>query len=61
MPAVAHLLNTPLEEFPYRLLAASTNGHGRVISAILKHQKKKYYLTRKYRTNGACYFHIEPV
>jgi len=54
-----HLLNTPVESFPHRILAVSTNAHGRINSALIKINRQKLYIHRRYRPNGSSYFHIE--
>jgi len=54
-----HLLNTPVEQFPHRILAVSTNTHGRINSALIRINRQKLYITRRYTPTGSCYFHIE--
>ncbi len=61
-PNLDHLLNTPFESWSHhklKLLAVSSNSHGRVNSAIIKLSGRKLYLTRAYRPNGSCYFKLQ--
>lgn len=56
-------LNCTVETWPstIKLLAASINSAGRIVSGIIKHQGRKLYFTRSYNPNGSCFFKVEPL
>lgn len=53
------LLNTPLEKWPFKIRAASTNSSGRVNSAIISIGRTRIHVSRCYNGNGSCYFKAE--
>jgi len=58
-PNLNYLLNTPVSAFPHRILVSTTNSESRILYALIKINRTKYHLTRRYNPNGSCYFHIE--
>ena len=62
-PTFNYLLSTPPSAWPpsITLHHYDTNPTATAITfALLTHDNTKYFLSRRFRPNGSCYFHVTP-
>jgi len=62
-PNFNHLLSIPPDSWPPDITihyCDTIPGSSNISFALILHNNTKYFLTRRYRPNGSCYFHTEP-